>query len=461
MFTKMYKILIVVLLIGIAGCDTINESFTDGFSEDPNSPTDAPADRIFVASQVGTMTFLESHPARLASMWSQYFTGSDRQYTALYNYTIQGGTEFDSSWFLAYVRGLTNLQLAREKYEERDVVPENQVAATNILEALLMGQVTALWGDVPYSEAIQPDEIEDPEYDSQVNVYNEINTLLDEAIATLENATAPVSDDVTSLGGDASKWLRVAYSLKARHLMHLGNYSEAIAAAELGIDAEDGSGDLLMPHGEEVNREMNLYYNFLVQQRSGYLGAGDSHSAVLLENGDNAKTSEEARYNYYYTGTGGDRDISRAEGTFAAVDASYPIITYFETQAIIAEAEAREGTVAGEQSAIEALNNTRSYLNNKYGDNYEDLTLLDFEAGGVYEDTMLLNHVYDWMYLGLIGQIEGYNFLRRIEFEVSGLEPVSGNEFPERFLYPQTERNTNPNVPSPAPGSFEPTPVNQ
>lgn len=462
MLKKTYKILTLVLVVGLAGCDTINESFTDGYSENPNNPTDAPADRVFVAAQVGTMTFLESHNARVTSMWSQYFTGQDRQYTALYNYTIQGGTEFDSNWFLGYVRGLTNIQIAREKYQERDVVPEVQVAATNVLEALLMGQIAALWGDVPYTEANRPDEIEEPVYDSQVSVYNAINGLLDDAIAVFENSTVPVADDVTSLGGDTSKWLRVAYTLKARHLMHLGNYTEAQSAAEMGINEADGSGDMMMPHGTEVNRNMNLYYNFLVQQRSGYLGAGDSHSGTMLENGSNAKTDEQDRYDFYYTGTGADRDINTASGTFAAPDASFPIATYFETQAIIAEVEARQGTAAGDQNAIQALNNTREYFNNLFGaGNYADLNQLDFQAGGIYANTTILNHVYDWTYLGLIGQIEGYNFLRRIGFDVDGLTPVTGSQYPERFLYPQTERNTNSNVPSPAPGSFDPTPVNQ
>ncbi|WP_340106242.1 SusD/RagB family nutrient-binding outer membrane lipoprotein [Rhodohalobacter sp. 8-1] len=454
-------IFIVLLIAGMVGCDTVNTSFTDGYSEDPNNPTDAPGDQVFAAGQIATITFLESHTARLTSMWSQYFTGSDRQYTALYNYTIQGGTEFDSNWFLAYTRALTNLQIAREKYNEREIIPEVNVAATKVLEALVMGQVASLWGDVPYREANQPDEFSEPSYDPQSQVYSDIDQLLNEAISTFESTTAAVSNDITSLEGSNDGWLKVAYTLKARYLMHVGDYPAAATAAANGIDAADGSGDLLAVHGVETNRNMNLYHNFAVQQRSGYLRAGDSHSAVLLENGDNAKTTEADRYSYYYNGTGGDRDLNLDDG-FAAADASFPLVTYLENQLIIAEVEARNGTTAGNNNAITALNNTRDYLNNQFGaGNYSDLALLDFQTGGIYDGTSILQHVYNWTYLGYIGQIEGYNFLRRIDFDVDGLSPVTGSEFPLRFIYPQTERNTNPNVPSPAPGSFDATPVNQ
>ncbi len=459
---KIRKYFLVVLLIaGMVGCDTVNTSFTDGYSDDPNNPTDAPGDQVFAAGQIATITFLQSHTARLTSMWSQYFTGQDRQYTALYNYTIQGGTEFDSNWFLAYTRALTNLQIAREKYNERDIVPEVNVAATKVLEALVMGQVAALWGDVPYREANQPDEFSNPSYDSQSQVYSDIDQLLTEAISTFESTTAAVSNDVTSLGGSNDAWLKVAYTLKARYLMHVGDYPAAAAAAENGIDAADGSIDMLSVHGSETNRNMNLYHNFAVQQRSGYLRAADSHSAVMLENGDNAKTTEADRYAYYYDGTGEDRDLNLDNG-FAAADASFPLVTYLENQLIIAEVEARNGTTAGDNNAIAALNDTREYLNNQYGaGNYADLALADFQASGIYDGTTILQHVYNWTYLSYIGQIEGYNFLRRIDFSVDGLSPVTGSQFPLRFIYPQTERNTNPNVPSPAPGSFDPTPVNQ
>ncbi|WP_138430381.1 SusD/RagB family nutrient-binding outer membrane lipoprotein [Fodinibius saliphilus] len=454
-FTKPKLLIIGLLLVGIMGCDSVTSSFTDGYSENPNNPTTAPADKIFTAGQVATVTFLETHGARKGSMWAQYFSGEDRQYSSIYSYTVTA-SDASSDWFLAYTRGLTNLRLARDKYQDRNVVPANQVAATKMLEAMLMGQVTALWGDVPYTEAINADSIAQPAYDSQADVYADVIDLLDDAITTFSNnSSVAIANDVTTLNGNTSKWLKVAYTLKARYLMHTGNATAAATAASNGIDANDGSGDMMMPHGNQQGRNQNLYYNFTVVQRAGYLAADRSHSRQMLINGNNSKTDETDRLNYFYDGT------NLNNSGFAADTESFPIVTYMENELIKAQIEAAKGTTTGDNNAITALNNTRDYLDNKFGTtNYDDLALTDFQAGGAYAGTSIPQHVRNWSYLGLIGQIEGFNYVRRIDYNVDGLSPVQGSQFPQRFLYPQSERNTNENVPSPAPGLFDKTPVN-
>lgn len=457
--TKTKYFALVLLLVGFLGCDSITNSLTEGYNENPNNPTDAPADRIFTAGQVGTAIFLESHSARKGSMWAQYFSGEDRQYSSIYAYNLTA-TDSDSDWFTAYVRGLTNLRLAREKYQERNVVPQNQVAATKVFEAMLMGQVTALWGDIPFSEAVNSEETNTPSYDSQTEVYNSVIALLDEAIATLSNnQQVTIGSDVTTLEGDASKWLKVAYTLKARYLMHTGDESGALTAAQNGVDAADSSGDMLMPHGNQQARNQNLYYAFTEVERAGYLRADRAHARQMLDNGSNSKTDETARYEYYYTDDDNGAALNTTDG-FAAASESFPLVTYLENELIKAQALLTEGT---NLEVVDALNNTREYLNNKHGSgNYDDLTVADFGPDGVYANTSIEQHVRNWTYLGLIGQIEGFNFVRRIDYNVDGLSPAQGDQFPQRFIYPQAERNTNSdNIPSPVPEIHDPTPVNQ
>jgi hypothetical protein len=67
-------------------------------------------------------------------------------------------------------------------------------------------------------------------------------------------------------------------------------------------------------------------------------------------------------------------------------------------------------------------------------------------------------------YVSFIGQVEGYNDTRRIFKETDIRVPVppnAGTQFPQRFLYPQTEIDLNKSSPNPIPGLFAPTPVNQ
>ena len=81
----------------------------------------------------------------------------------------------------------------------------------------------------------------------------------------------------------------------------------------------------------------------------------------------------------------------------------------------------------------------------------------------VSKEDALLIEILEERYVTFFGQIEGFNDVRRTRKEEVGirLQPNTGSLLPERFLYPQSEIDSNPNTPSPLPGFFEPTEVNQ
>ena len=93
----------------------------------------------------------------------------------------------------------------------------------------------------------------------------------------------------------------------------------------------------------------------------------------------------------------------------------------------------------------------------------------DFENGGIEnidnisKEDALLREILEERYITFYGQIEGFNDVRRTRNESYGIElmPNSGDKLPERFLYPQSEIDANPNTPSPIPGFFEPTRINR
>ena len=93
----------------------------------------------------------------------------------------------------------------------------------------------------------------------------------------------------------------------------------------------------------------------------------------------------------------------------------------------------------------------------------------DFESGGIEnldnitKEDALLREILEERYITFYGQIEGFNDVRRTRKELHGIKlmPNSGDKLPERFLYPQSEIDANPNTPSPIPGFFEPTRINK
>jgi hypothetical protein len=58
----------------------------------------------------------------------------------------------------------------------------------------------------------------------------------------------------------------------------------------------------------------------------------------------------------------------------------------------------------------------------------------------------------------MFGHIEGFNDVRRTG-NALGIAPNIGSSLPQRMLYPQSEINSNTNVPNPRPTTFDKVPI--
>lgn len=450
--------LLAALGLGLGSCDKLIE----GYDINPNAAQDAPADQQLTAVQVSEGFVLSGEMARTAGIWSDYFTGTDRQYEGLQNYTTVAG-DYDNMWTNTYTLVLTNARIVSDKAA---LVQNYQLQGiAQVLEAQMIGTATSLWGDVPYSQALQPG-VPAP-FDRQADIYNSVQTLLGTAITNLgRNGVNPGERDIY-LQGNLPRWIAVAHSLKARYYLHTKNYAQAAAEARLGIAST--AGDMLMPYGGTVSTSANPYYDFIDINRSGYMTADGAYAVQLLQGQrNNARTNESARFAYFYTTAGdyGAIDPNYVDGAFAA-DADFPLITYVETQAILAEALARTNDLSG---SLAALNNIRTFNAATFtggAANYTAYTLADFATGGLLNNGLtqqnaLLREILTEKYLSLIGQIEPFNDIRRTGNLVGvPKKRTDAPSIPQRYLIAQNEVNANPNVPSPIPPLYEPTEVNR
>ena len=451
--------LLALLGAGLGSCDKLIE----GYDVNPNAPQDAPADQQLTAVQVSEGFVLSGEMARTAGIWSDYFTGTDRQYEGLQNYTTVAG-DYDNMWTNTYTLVLTNARIVSDKAA---LVQNFQLQGiAQVLEAQMIGTATSLWGDVPYSQAFQPG-VPAP-FDRQTDNYANVQTLLSTAITNLgRNGVNPSERDIY-YGGDLAKWQAAAHSLKARYYLHVKNYAQAATEARLGIASS--ANDMLMPYGGTISTSANPYYDFIDINRTGYMTAENAYAVRLLQGlRTNARTNESARFEYFYT-TESDYaavDPNYLEGGAFAADADFPLISYVETQAILAEALARANDLSG---SLAALNNIRSYNRTTFTGgtaNYAAYTLADFAAGGLLntgqsQQNALLREILTEKYLSLIGQIEPFNDIRRTG-NLIGVpkKRTDAPSIPQRYLIAQNEVNANPNVPRPIPPLYEPTEVNR
>ena len=480
--------------------NTSCEDFVTGVEEfDPTQPRDASLGQVITSAEVGIIAFAEGDLARLAGIFTDQFTGIDRQYVSLNNYTTTSG-DYDSQWDNIYSTALKSLRIGRSKAQESNNL--RTVGMTKILEGYLMGMTAAAFGDIPFTQAVNIAEFPNPAYESQTDVYNGVLAMLDEAIANIQASPAGTAYEGDFFGGDDAAWIARANTLKAKFLLHLDRYPEALAAAQQGI--MDAADDLVAPHGTSYNADFNIYYSFLVYDRPGYMSAADALAPRLLDPSatltrNNAKTDEGARFDYsfitderyavgYEPNFYSEFDWERPDGYFGT-NTSFPILTYRENQLILAEAELR---VNGFNNALTALNDYRAYLETGAYINpdyiaannlmYTPYVAADFApAGGILNPagmenpdgvsaaSALYREIIEERYVSLLGTLEVFNDMRRTGFgdfatqqnwEVIGVTPNTGSTIPQRFLIPQTEINSNTSTPTP-PALFDKTAVFQ
>jgi len=200
---------------------------------------------------------------------------------------------------------------------------------------------------------------------------------------------------------------------------------------------------------------MNPYFEFIELDRSGYLTAANAHARTRLSDRENTKTDESARLAFYYDGS----SLNTSDGGAFGRASDMMLITYVENELIKAEAELLEN--GDTDAALTALNAARSANQTFYGGTYEAYELSDFDAGGIANnggslEASLLEEILEEKYLSTIGNIEGFTDIRRTGNYI-GVPATSGDNLPNRFLYPQVEVTANANVPTPIPGTFDPT----
>jgi Starch-binding associating with outer membrane len=166
------------------------------------------------------------------SMWVQIF--ANPEYPGYYtngDKYVNGGS-YNSYLASPWNNTFSNAGRAYEIINLTQDKPElsNLSGVALIMELLHIELATDVYGDVPFSQALQAKTggITAPVYDAQQDIYNSMLAKLDSVIPTLDASKAKPTNDVI-YSGDIAKWKKFGYSLMLRMAMRLTKADPATA----------------------------------------------------------------------------------------------------------------------------------------------------------------------------------------------------------------------------------------
>ncbi len=442
MMKRIFQIgLVFSLVVSLVGCG----DFLSGpnLDTDPNRAVEVPVENLLVGMQVNSYGVMGNHCNRTVMMWMQQMAGVAQHYTGydIYNQTPR---EFDAEWFDFYggggLRDMRVIQAEALSEGKRTIV-----AITKMWEALTMSTVADLWGDVPYAEAINPNN-KTPRYDKQLAVHSAILQLIDSAIEDI-NAGQSFFDgqfDFTYAGNKA-KWIAAANTLKARILLNWaevdrGKYAQALAAAQLGIGKD--ADNWKTRHSDTVGEEATWWQ--FEAFRFGYVRAGKFMIDLLTADND-------PRLKVYFAPDRTGKYVGSAPGqfngdavplnpqTFGAKSWNTDLVSWFENQFIMAECEHATGKTA---EALNRLNTViQPGLEAKWG----------LAAGSLPRYTGLtgadaLKAIMVEKYKAMFLNMQIWSDWRRTAYPVFTQTTPDKRPVPRRLLYSEDELNVNPNA---------------
>jgi hypothetical protein len=223
---KIKNFLIAILTLGVfASC---SKDYLD-INDSPVDPTqDIVAPNLLLAGGLhASYPTFATTANDLGNAWVQNWGPNVNAWTGGYEdeFRFRLTTSFgDNIWDETY-RGMSTLQSIID-YEGEDY--DNHKAIARVMKSFYFQYLVDLYGDVPYTEALQKGTILTPAYDDDMAIYRDLIVQLDMAIATLkaEEGDATVGAEDIVFQGDLSQWVKFANTLKLRILLRQSELAE-------------------------------------------------------------------------------------------------------------------------------------------------------------------------------------------------------------------------------------------
>ena len=490
----------------------------DEINTDPtrSSPNNFDPNYFLASSQWEYINSISGYTGAILfqSGWVQLFastsSGAANYYSNADKYVPSGNTNdyMGRSWNT----GFRSASLASEVINLTSENP-NQVNLTNaavIMKVLNAQNLADRYGDIPYSQALQAkSNVTLPVYDRQEDVYKAMLSDLDAALLKMDPSKPGPTADIFPYNGDVAQWKKFGYSLMLRIAMRLvkadagtaKTYAEKAAAggtmASVADDAyvlSNEANGYRNPNAAALNVVGDLYEVRWSKTLIDYLKSKDDPRLGVIAEvpvegltgnqtvglAGNSNPAVQIGMPNGYDLNGGATDISNAPGypggngsganftpigkysrprnvLYGNYDSPVFVLTYAESELLLAEAAVRGWNVGGVTAAQHYANGVAGGLQSLAA--FGPAGVIDAVTANAYAAAhpldvssmesaiKMINEQY-WATTGtLLNFVEAWNNWKRSGYPV--LQNVtypgsfSGGIIPRRQPYPTTEATLN------------------
>lgn len=352
-------------------------------------------------------------------------------------------------------------------------------AAALTLRSYAFAQLTELWGDIPFTQALQGAQvIYTPKYDKQQTVYTDpalgILPSLRRADSLLKATPNGLLAGDLLYNSNTTSWRKFINALRLRYLLRISSKEDPSAEMQSIL----GDGVLMQSTSESAALQLPTVtpYNFVsLTERSGDFAVKYLNSTlydVFLNTGDTSRIS--AYFQPAGNATAGSFSFSNYGGMPLVVDATTDqmhaasnfshsfttgtnaalirakIITYPEQEFILSEA-ALKGFISGGTAAA------TDYYDRGVTGSFDELGLSESTARSYLahkavaldhssSDTALQQIITQKWIANINNGFEGWIEYRRTgfpDFQTGGAANLNKGVIPSRFLYPTSEKTIN------------------
>ncbi len=445
-----------VALISFTSCQDLIE-----LNVAPKQAKDAIPEALFANAQKGLASTMASTNVNLnifrllAQQWTE------TTYTDESKYDLSTRNIPQNFWNALYRDVLRDLKESKTIVTNidplfiDDAVRQNELAMINIMEVYTNMVLVLTYGNIPYSEALNSDDLQ-PAYDDAATVYDDLIQRVNDALGKLDNTAGAGALESSDLiyGGDIDSWIKFANSLKLKLGMIIADVDPASAksvveSAAPGVftSSADNAAFRFLTSPPNTNP---LWVDLIQSGRKDFVAANTLVNTMTALN--------DPRIPVYFTldkfggYTGGTYGSSNSFATYSKPgdivkepDFEHLLLDYSEIEFYLAEAVER-GWNVGAESAEEHYNNAITASMQYWG--VADADIADYlaqsevaysTAAGTYMEKI---GVQKWLALYNRG-FDAWTEWRRLDAPT--LTPPAGafSAIPLRYTYPVQEQNLN------------------